>query len=201
MTRFHGEHDAPVADEDLGARLDVLGELLVAHGDVTLVTEKRVVGVQGHLPARLDQDGLAVLQHPGANLGALRVQQHRAHQARVQHGLPQRIQRALVVLVRAVREVEAGHGHARAEQVLHDGQLRGLGAERAHDLRGARGIVSFAHSDVISGAARTRRAPRETGDAPWSCTAPRACPRGYPPLGCSPCRPRRVRLLPRAPVV
>jgi hypothetical protein len=42
----------------------------------------------------------------------------------------------LVVLVRAVREVEAGDGHARPQQVLQDGDLPRLGAERADDLRG-----------------------------------------------------------------
>ena len=41
----------------------------------------------------------------------------------------------LVVLVRAVREVEAGDGHASPQQLLQDGDLPGLGAQGADDLR------------------------------------------------------------------
>ena len=124
----------------LRARHDVAGQLLVAHRDVVLVSVQCVVGVDGHLAPSLHQDGLAPLEHARADLGSFGVQKHRAHQPGGEHRLTQRVQGALVVLVGAVREVEARDGHTRAEQVLHDGELRALRAERAHNLRGRDGI-------------------------------------------------------------
>jgi hypothetical protein len=222
-------------------------------------------------PPRLHQHRLPSLEHSGADLRPLSVQQHTAHQPRVRrsvatvqvatceskglrsrvsckacnralckpisvrffaacvclrsgsvrslllgdpsilnlyspphHGLSQGVERALVVLVAAVAEVEARHAHPRAQQVLHHPEVRGLGAQRAynlHDTREREGdVVSainhleihaldvnwgcFSPDTIIRGGAVSLT--HTCARAPWFCTAPRGSRRGCHQSGCSP---------------
>ena len=85
----------------------------------------------------------------------------------------------LVVLVRAVREVEAGDRHARPQQLLQDGDLPGLGAEGADDLK---------------------EEGRKKGRAIFFVRARRVVGRGSPPLHRAARAGRRATPCPSAPV-
>jgi len=64
----------------------------------------------------------------------LGVKHDGAEDAGVVHGLPEVVERLLVVLVRAVGEVEARDVHAGSEQLLEHGDGAGGRAERADEL-------------------------------------------------------------------
>eukprot|EP00850_Spirogloea_muscicola_P009332 SM000052S17724 [mRNA] locus=s52:295919:301090:- [translate_table: standard] len=62
------------------------------------------------------------------------LRRYSAHDLCGHHRLAESVERLLVVLVRAVREVEASHIHPGAQELLEDGDIAGLGPEGADDL-------------------------------------------------------------------
>eukprot|EP00850_Spirogloea_muscicola_P018147 SM000163S02315 [mRNA] locus=s163:173659:177937:+ [translate_table: standard] len=96
---------------------------LVAHGDQLIITLNAVICGNGDLLIALKLDGLPILQHSRS-----------AHNLCGHHRLAESVERLLVVLVRAVREVEASHIHSGAQELLEDGNIAGLGPEGADDL-------------------------------------------------------------------
>mmetsp|Transcript_15049 Transcript_15049/g.35858 ORF Transcript_15049/g.35858 Transcript_15049/m.35858 type:complete len:510 (+) Transcript_15049:276-1805(+) len=128
------EHDGAIGAEDVRAGADILGELLVADGDQALVPNGIVVRRDGDLVARDELHRLPVLEEPRPDLGALCVEHHGAEHVGVCHRLLEVVERLLVVVVAAVGEVEAGHAHAGAEELLDDLHAPADRAERADDL-------------------------------------------------------------------
>eukprot|EP00850_Spirogloea_muscicola_P002666 SM000010S04304 [mRNA] locus=s10:854085:859017:+ [translate_table: standard] len=64
----------------------------------------------------------------------LGIKQYSAHDLSGHHRLAESVERLLVVLVRAVREVEASHIHPGAQELLEDGDIAGLGPKGAYYL-------------------------------------------------------------------
>ena len=79
----HGEGDGAVGAEDLRAGRDILGEGRVGHRDEVLVALALVVGGEGNLGILLEEDGFAVVEHAGANLGSLGVEEDAATNAEI----------------------------------------------------------------------------------------------------------------------
>jgi hypothetical protein len=65
----------------------------------------------------------------------LGIEHEGAENLSVVHGNPEIVEGLLVVLVSAVREIEAGDVHAGPQKFLEHGHRSGCRTQRAHDLR------------------------------------------------------------------
>ena len=139
------EVDQAVIDQDVGARGDLGGEVQVVERDVGGVAQPVLAGgLRGHddLVAGVDGDLGVVLEQAGADLGALGVQQDADGHAELAGDAADALDALVVLLVGAVREVEAGDVHARLDHL----------AERivavAGGTHGADDLGALVHSDL-----------------------------------------------------
>ena len=99
-----------------------------------MVADDVVVGGDDGLVARLEVNLLAVLEDAGADLGALGVEQDGHGHANLLGDAANALDAGLVVLVRAVREVEAGDVHAVLDELAQDVLVLSGRAHGADDL-------------------------------------------------------------------
>ena len=134
-------HDAQlevaVVEEDAVAGGDVPGQGVVGRGDELLGAFDRLVGGDGHPLARAQLDGLVVLETSGADLGPGQVLQHGDRPSQVGGDLASGLHHLEVLLVLAVREVQAHDVHAGLGEALEDLALAGGRTDGRHDLRPA----------------------------------------------------------------
>ena len=132
---LHLEGDEAVVDEDAGAGLYVVRQAGVGDGDDALVALD-VAGGQGKGLAVLDLD-LAVFIGLGPDLRALCVKHDANGQAELCAAGLDLVHTLLMLLVRAVAEVQAGDVHARLHHALEHLVVVGRRAERTDDFRSA----------------------------------------------------------------
>jgi hypothetical protein len=130
-----GHHQAEVAvvEQEVVTRADVGDDAGVGGRDPAVVADQVGVGRDRELGAGLEL-GLAGGESPDPDLGALQVEQHGDGPAALLRLGPDRGQHAGVVLVAAVREVEADHVHAGLDQLADPLGARRRGAQGTHDL-------------------------------------------------------------------
>jgi hypothetical protein len=137
------DDDGSIGEEQAVAGLDALAQLGVGAANLRLlgglVTLPLGVlvgagGVDDDVLAGFELDGLVVLEHGGANLGTLGVEEDGAVRLLLLADLAEAIEDTLVRLVIAVREVEARHAHARVDQLPHGFLVPALGTHGADDL-------------------------------------------------------------------
>lgn len=131
--------DVAVVDEDRVALGDIAGQTLVGRAADVLVTG-HVLDGDGELVTTLQLDG-TLGEGLQADLRALEVGEHTDGLAGLGRGGPDAVVPPLVLFVRAVAEVEAGHIHAGFDQ--RDELLVGVdrGAESTDDFRTAHGAI------------------------------------------------------------
>mmetsp|Transcript_510 Transcript_510/g.1397 ORF Transcript_510/g.1397 Transcript_510/m.1397 type:complete len:512 (+) Transcript_510:699-2234(+) len=159
----HGDDlnaDAAVRQQDDVARLHAAAQLAVAQPDARLlsglVALKLGVAVAHRLDndglAGLERDGLMVLEHGGADLGALGVQQGAPLRGGRQpklgllllalggRHLAEAVQHLLVGLMGAVAKIQADDVHAGVQELAHCLLVPALGAHGANDVGRARHV-------------------------------------------------------------
>ena len=139
------EGDQAVIDQDEGALLDLGGKREVIEGDVLRgAVELLGRGLGGHddLVAGLDGDLLAVDEQAGTDLGALGVEQDADGHAELLGNAADTLDATVMLVIGAVREVEAGDVHARLDH-LADGLVAVAGG-----THGAYNLSALVHSDL-----------------------------------------------------
>ena len=139
------EGDQAVIDQDEGAGLGLGGEVQVVKGDVGLVAEPVLGGgLRGHddLVALVNGDLGVILEQAGADLRTLGVEQDAHGDAELAGDAADALDALVMLLIGAVREVEAGDVHARLDH-LAEGLVAVAGRTHgAYDLR------ALVHSDL-----------------------------------------------------
>ena len=129
--------DQAVIDQDVGAGLDLVGEVQVVEGDVAGVAEVLLGGGLGGHDDRVaggDGDLLVALEQAGADLGALGVEQESDGGLELGGDTADALDATVVLLVGAVREVEAGDVHARLDHLAQDIVVVTGRTHRAYDF-------------------------------------------------------------------
>ena len=135
------DHEA-VVDEDPVAGREVVGQPPVADRDDALVPDHVLPGGEGEVRPVLQRD-LPVAEGADAVLRSLGVEHDGDGEIQLfPHGLDH-VDLLLVLLVRAVGEVEARHVQARPAHGPEDGGVFARGADGADDLGLTHGISSF----------------------------------------------------------
>ena len=130
---LHRQGDKPVVQQDARAGAHILRQLFIGDGADILIAHHFAGGEGERLPGL--QLHPAVFEIAQAYFGALCVQQGGDGHIQLVAQLLQLCQTARVVLMGAVREVEAGHIHARTYHVAQHALPVGGGAQRAYDFR------------------------------------------------------------------
>ena len=152
VRREDAQLEEPVIDEEAVAGADVLREVAVGGGDERLVPREVALGRDGDVAPALEEDAdLPGLQRAGADLRTLEVLEHghRAHEP--PRGAADAVEHVGVVLVAAMREVEARDVHAELEELVDCLGTLARGAERGDDL-GAAHAGSRLYADCRKGA-------------------------------------------------
>ena len=123
-----------IVDQDAVARLDLVGEVLEVEGETLMVADDVVISGDDGLVAGLEVNLLAVLEHAGADLGALGVEHDGDGDAKLGRDLADALDAGTVVIVGAVGEVEAGDVHAGLDELGEDGLVFGGRTHGADDL-------------------------------------------------------------------
>ena len=142
------EANQAVVDQDDGALLSLRRELLVVEGDVGGVAEPVLaggLGGDGDLVAGVDLDLGVALEQAGADLGALGVEQDADGLADLGGAAAHTLDAALMLLIGAMGEVEAGDVHARLQH-LADSLVVVTG--RAHGTNDLGALQFLLHSDL-----------------------------------------------------
>jgi hypothetical protein len=129
------QHDLAVVEQQHGAGHHVVGQLLVVQTDARAVAHLRG-GVEYEALPLLQAD-LAFLELADADLGALQVAQDGDGATELARQFLHQRGARLVILRRAVREVEAHHVDARADHALEDGGIGRRRPEGRDDLGAA----------------------------------------------------------------
>ena len=112
--------------------MDIARQIRIGDGSTFGVSHHALGHQREGLP--LPELNLAVFERLQANLGTLGIQHDGDGQVQLP---PERLDAVDVVemrFMRAMREIEPGHVHARQDQFAEDGVVLGGGAERAYDL-------------------------------------------------------------------
>ncbi len=142
---LHLELDDAVVDQDLGAGLDLMGQVHVIEGDVARGAEevlRRGRGGDDDLVAGGDGDLLMTLEQARADLGALGVEQDAHRGVELARDAPDALDAPMVLVVRAMGEVEAGDVHPRLDHLAKRLVIIAGGTHRADDLG------AFVHADL-----------------------------------------------------
>jgi hypothetical protein len=141
--------DQSIRDEDAIAGLRVLGERRVARRHALGIAQglagRDAEGLAGH-----QAHGSSAGQRTGADLRALEVEQDRDRQAELGSDLAHQRDALAVFGVAAVREVQAHHVDAGAQQLAQRVAIGSCGSQRRNDLDRLRHCVR--HRRVPSGA-------------------------------------------------
>ena len=126
--------DQTVVDQDDGALLHLVGQLLVVEREALGGADDVVIGGHDAGLAGLQLDLLAVLEQAGAHLGALGVEQDGNRDGELTRELADALDVLAVVLVGAVGEVEARDVHAMQDELAQHLLVLHGGTHGAHDL-------------------------------------------------------------------
>ena len=141
--------DQAIVDEDDGALGDLLGKVQVVKGDVAGVAVEVIasgLGRDDKLVASLDGDLLAVLQKAGTNLGTLGVKKNSNGDAELLGNVAHLLDHLTVIVVAAVREVEASDVHAVQDELAQNLLVLGSRTHGAYDL----GLLGKSHLEPLS---------------------------------------------------
>ena len=139
------EVDQAVVDQDVGAGLNLVGEVEVVKGDMAGVAKVLLgSGLSGDDDGIASGDGdlLVALEQAGADLGALGVEQDANGLAKLGGDATDALDAAVVLLIGAMGEVEAGDVHARLDHLAQDIIVIAGGTHRAYNLG------ALEHSDL-----------------------------------------------------
>ena len=129
-----GKLDKPVIDQDDRTGRNDIGQTLARLGDHTIAALDARLGERERV-ARHKLHRLMACQLARADLGAFGIEQDGAGAVHFPANLAQAIHARTLLIIRAVREIEAGDIHTRVDQAFErrlaiDGRAKG-----AHDLR------------------------------------------------------------------
>ena len=134
LDAIDGKLDKPVVDQDDRTGRNDIGQALAGLADHTIVAFDRRLGERERV-ARHKLHRLMARQLARADLRAFRIEQDGAGAVHFAANLAQAVHTSTLLIMRAVREIEAGDIHARVDQTFErrlaiDGRAKG-----AHDLR------------------------------------------------------------------
>ena len=135
--RAHAQFDQAIAQKNAGAGRDFAGEIGKGGGNARR-SAGDIARSNDHGRAAFQHDRFVALQASSADLGALQILQDADGAIFFLGGAAQAFDVAGVILVRAVRKIQAGDIHAEAKQVAHGGFGVAGWTDGADDLGAAR---------------------------------------------------------------
>ena len=142
----HFEADRAVVDQDRVAERDVVGETLVRAAEPGGSADDTLLGGDHGLCTGLEAH-LAALDLPHPDLRPLQVEQQAHRPPRHLRSAADGADGPQVIVVRAVREIEPRHVHARLDQPAEGWLFAGRRPHRADDLGLAHAPTSLGRSD------------------------------------------------------